>query len=40
MKYSFANDYSEGCHPSVLNALVESNLVQQSGYGDDEKSGL
>ena len=36
MKYSFANDYSEGCHPSVLEALVESNLVQQSGYGDDE----
>ncbi|WP_165045116.1 low specificity L-threonine aldolase [Dysgonomonas sp. ZJ709] len=35
MKYSFANDYSEGCHPSILRALTESNLVQQAGYGDD-----
>lgn len=35
MKYSFANDYSEGCHPSILKALTDSNLIQQSGYGDD-----
>lgn len=35
MKYSFANDYSEGCHPSILSALAESNLTQQAGYGDD-----
>lgn len=35
MKYSFANDYSEGCHPTILKALAESNLIQQSGYGDD-----
>lgn len=34
--YSFKNDYSEGAHPSILNALVQSNLSQQSGYGDDE----
>lgn len=33
--HSFTNDYSEGCHPSILQALTESNLVQQSGYGDD-----
>lgn len=33
--YSFKNDYSEGAHPSILNALVQSNLTQQSGYGDD-----
>jgi len=36
MIYSFANDYAEGCHPSILKALSESNFVQQSGYGDDE----
>lgn len=36
MIYSFANDYSEGCHPSVLSALIESNFVQQAGYGDDD----
>lgn len=35
MKYSFANDYSEGCHSSILKALTDSNLIQQSGYGDD-----
>ncbi|MBD8349424.1 threonine aldolase family protein [Dysgonomonas sp. HGC4] len=33
--HSFTNDYSEGCHLSILQALTESNLVQQSGYGDD-----
>lgn len=36
MIYSFANDYSEGCHPAILKALAESNLVQQDGYGDDQ----
>ncbi|MDU1889554.1 MAG: aminotransferase class I/II-fold pyridoxal phosphate-dependent enzyme [Dysgonomonas sp.] len=38
MKYSFANDYSEGCHPSILRALDKSNFIQQAGYGDDEHS--
>lgn len=38
MKYSFANDYSEGCHPSILKALSDNNLVQQAGYGDDAYS--
>ncbi|MDP4104604.1 MAG: aminotransferase class I/II-fold pyridoxal phosphate-dependent enzyme [Bacillota bacterium] len=33
--YSFKNDYSEGAHPSILNALVESNLEQEEGYGED-----
>lgn len=33
--YSFKNDYSEGAHPSILNALIESNLVQDEGYGED-----
>ena len=35
MKYSFKNDYSEGCHPNILKALIETNLVQQNGYGLD-----
>lgn len=38
MIYSFANDYSEGCHPSILKALEESNYIQQAGYGDDKYS--
>lgn len=36
MKYKFLNDYSEGCHPSILEKLAQSNLTQQSGYGNDE----
>lgn len=35
-KYSFHDDYSEGAHPKILEALAQSNLWQQSGYGDDE----
>lgn len=34
-KYSFLNDYSEGTHPKILDALVKHNLVQQDGYGND-----
>ena len=34
--YSFRNDYSEGAHPVVLQALTETNLVQTSGYGTDD----
>jgi len=33
--YSFKNDYSEGAHPSILNALIETNLEQAEGYGED-----
>ncbi len=33
--YSFKNDYSEGAHPSLLSALIESNLEQAAGYGED-----
>lgn len=36
--YSFKNDYSEGAHPRILNALLESNLVQEEGYGEDQFS--
>ena len=35
---SFENDYSEGAHPKILQALTETNLVQQVGYGEDEYS--
>ncbi len=37
-KYSFLNDYSEGCHPDILTALSRTNRVQQTGYGEDEYS--
>lgn len=33
--YSFKNDYSEGAHPRILNALNESNFEQADGYGED-----
>ncbi|MFC7345098.1 threonine aldolase family protein [Chryseobacterium zhengzhouense] len=38
MKFSFKNDYSEGCHPKILESLLRNNLDQQAGYGDDEYS--
>ena len=31
----FHNDYSEGCHPAVLQHLVETNMEQTDGYGED-----
>lgn len=34
--YSFRNDYSEGAHPRILQALSETNLVQTCGYGLDD----
>ncbi len=37
-KYCFLDDYSEGCHPRILDALTRSNLIQQTAYGDDEYS--
>ncbi|WP_027376991.1 threonine aldolase family protein [Kaistella palustris] len=36
MKFSFKNDYSEGCHPRILEALFSTNLSQQGGYGLDD----
>jgi threonine aldolase len=33
--YSFKNDYSEGAHPRLLSALMESNMEQAEGYGED-----
>ncbi|NND92965.1 MAG: aminotransferase class I/II-fold pyridoxal phosphate-dependent enzyme [Granulosicoccus sp.] len=35
-KYSFLDDYSEGCHASILTAMTNVNLVQQTAYGEDE----
>ena len=34
--YSFLNDYSEGAHPDVLQALSDTNMQQTLGYGMDE----
>lgn len=31
----FNNDYSEGCHEAILDALTRTNLVQTPGYGED-----
>lgn len=36
--YSFKNDYSEGAHPQILQALADTNLVQEEGYGEDRYS--
>lgn len=33
--YSFTNDYSEGAHPRILQAMLEVNLVQNTGYSLD-----
>lgn len=35
MKYAFYNDYSEGAHPKVLEALQRLNMAQEPGYGLD-----
>ena len=35
--YSFRNDYSEGAHPQVLQALMDTNLEQTCGYGLDPR---
>ena len=31
----FNNDYSEGCHEKVLQALIATNMAQTPGYGED-----
>ncbi len=38
VKYSFKDDYSEGCHPSILEKLLKTTYEQQDGYGDDKYS--
>lgn len=36
MKIHFDCDYMAGAHPEVLDAIVRNNLVQTSGYGQDD----
>lgn len=38
IKYSFKNDYSEGAHPRILEAIVQVNHKQDAGYGYDQYS--
>lgn len=33
--YYFMNDYSEGAHPKILEAIINENLLQNPGYGND-----
>lgn len=33
--YSFVNDYSEGAHERLMDALVRTNREQKDGYGED-----
>ena len=33
--YSFTNDYSEGAHPRILEAMLHTNLIQNTGYSLD-----
>lgn len=37
-QHSFKNDYSEGAHPRVIEALTRTNLEQEEGYGLDQHS--
>lgn len=37
-KYSFLDDYSEGCHPNILQAMIDTNMAQQTAYGNDDYS--
>lgn len=32
----FNSDYTEGCHPAILERLAETNMEQTNGYGEDE----
>jgi threonine aldolase len=36
--YSFKNDYCEGAHPNILQALIDTNFIQETGYGKDQYS--
>lgn len=38
VKYSFQNDYAEGAHPRILEALRRTNDTQEIGYGEDQYS--
>ncbi len=34
-QYNFKNDYGEGAHQRILEALNQTNLLQETGYGED-----
>ncbi len=34
-KYSFSNDYAEGAYRNILDAIIKTNEIQESGYGED-----
>ena len=34
--FYFNSDYTEGAHPQVLQALIDSNMDQTGGYGEDK----
>ncbi|MCD4722593.1 MAG: aminotransferase class V-fold PLP-dependent enzyme [Desulfobacula sp.] len=34
-QYNFKNDYCEGAHPRILEALGKTNFMQEEGYGQD-----
>lgn len=34
--YDFLDDYSEGIHPNIIDALTRTNFSQQKGYSNDE----
>ena len=36
--YRFTNDYSEGAHPRILDAMVRTNLEGNFGYSTDPHS--
>jgi threonine aldolase len=38
MKYNFRNDYTTGCHPNILHALIKHNMDEEEGYGEDRFS--
>ena len=31
----FSSDYSEGAHPQILQALINTNMAQTGGYSED-----
>lgn len=34
--YNLKIDYAEGAHPAILDKLLETNFIQQNGYGQDD----
>ncbi|MCL2684233.1 MAG: beta-eliminating lyase-related protein, partial [Synergistaceae bacterium] len=36
--YGFKNDYTENAHPRILQALIDTNMEQDEGYGLDRHS--